>query len=144
MIELARALGFQLSTVSRVVNGNRLSIPVGQAIADHLGKPLEELFPAIHEKKLRIDRRKQKPAFVRPVYNTQSLRKACKHLMVDLGLDCRGAYFVILPRLSEAMGETIYLNRLSMALTGYRQSQVSQSLLIVLHDLLKNWPQKAA
>lgn len=147
MTELAEALGLKLSTVSRVVNGNRLSIPVGRAIADHLGQPLADLFPAIHEKTIRIERRNQernKPKVVRqrPVYNTDDLRKACKHLMVDLDLERNAAsYSLILPRLSDKMGKPVAVGTLAHALSGDRQGPAYRNLLTHLHELLKNWPQ---
>lgn len=148
MTELADALGLKLSTVSRVVHGNRLSIPVGRAIADHLGVPLQELFPRIHEKQEQIARRKEELrlkdlANQRPDIDTDALRKDCKHLMVDLGLDRRGSYSVIGQRLHES-GVCVNHNVLVMTMTGYRNGRVAQDLLLALHELLKEWPQKAA
>jgi transcriptional regulator with XRE-family HTH domain len=140
MTELAAALGLKLSTVSRVVHGNRLSIPVGRAIADHLGKPIEELFPAIHGKMLHRDRRNQEALKQRPVYNTDDLRKACKHRMVDHELDREGSYDILLPHISRIMGRTVSKSVLCMALSGYRKSALSQQVLATLRDLLSSWP----
>lgn len=76
--------------------------------------------------------------------NENNLRLACRHLMVDLDLVRKGSYAVILPHLSEKMGKPININTLIMALNGFRAGPAYQNLLISLHDLLKNWPQKAA
>ena len=45
---LARALGKNLSVVSRVNSGQRRSREIERAIAQHLGLPLEEAFPEWH------------------------------------------------------------------------------------------------
>jgi len=79
-----------------------------------------------------------------PPQNINDLRKACKHLMVDLGLDRNGSLAVILPHLSQKMGKPININTLVMALSGYRETPAYQELLAALHDLLNNWPQQAA
>ena len=76
--------------------------------------------------------------------NIDNIRLACRHLLVDLDLDRRGSYGVILPRLSEKMGKSVSKSILIMALTGYRSGPAYQNLLVALNDLLKNWPQKAA
>jgi hypothetical protein len=76
--------------------------------------------------------------------NENNIRLACRHLMVDLDLVRKGSYAVILPRLSEKMGKPININTLIMSLNGYRTGPAYQELLTVLHDLLKNWPKKAA
>jgi hypothetical protein len=77
--------------------------------------------------------------------NINILRKACKHLMIDLDLERNSeSYSQILPRLSEKMGQSINVGSLIMALTGFREGPAYQNLLSNLHDLLKNWPQKAA
>jgi hypothetical protein len=76
--------------------------------------------------------------------NIDDLRKTCKHLMVDLELDRRGSYAVIAPRLSGKMGKDVNVGSLIMALSGFRQGPAYLELLLALHDLLKNWPQKAA
>jgi transcriptional regulator with XRE-family HTH domain len=144
LTELADALGLKLSTVSRVVHGSRLSISIGQAIAEHLGKPIDDIFPAIHKKILLRQRRNQKPVIARPACNTEHIRKACWHLMVDLGLVRKGCYAVILPHLTDKTGRPININTLIMALSGERQGPTYRNLLADLHDLLKNWPQKAA
>jgi transcriptional regulator with XRE-family HTH domain len=140
MTELADALGLKLSTVSRVVHGNRLSIPTGQAIADHLGRSIEDLFPAIHEKMLHRDRRNQEVVEMRQVHNTDDLRKACKHLMVDHELDREGSYDILLPHISRVMGRQVSKSVLCMALSGYRKSALSHQVLATLQELLSSWP----
>lgn len=76
--------------------------------------------------------------------NIDELRKTCKHLMVDLGLDRRGSYAVIAPRLSGKMGRDVNVGSLIMALSGFRRGPAYHELLLALHDLLEEWPQRAA
>jgi hypothetical protein len=74
-----------------------------------------------------------------------TLRKEVKHLMIDLNLERNVAsYSLILPHLSEKMGKPINVGSLIMALSGFREGPAYQNLLVNLHDLLKNWPQRAA
>jgi hypothetical protein len=74
----------------------------------------------------------------------EQLIKSCKHLLVDLDLDRPGSHAVILPRLSEQIGKPVHKNSLGNALTGFRTGPSSVELLEALHDILENWPSKAA
>ncbi len=64
--------------------------------------------------------------------------------MVDLDLDRKGSYEIILPRLSEKMGKKINITSFIMALTGFREGPAYREILTALHELLENWPQQAA
>jgi hypothetical protein len=76
--------------------------------------------------------------------NKDELRKSCKHLLVDLGLDKPGTMEILKDRLSEKMSCPVNKRSLNMALTGYRTTSFYQEMLMQLHDLLLNWPPEAA
>jgi len=69
-----------------------------------------------------------------------ALRKEVKHKLVDLDLDRRGSYGIILQQLRKPVSQNI----LSMALTGYRQGKSAQELLEDLRTVLSSWPPEAA
>jgi len=74
-----------------------------------------------------------------------TLRKACRHLMVDLDLDNRkrGAYRSLADALSRRMGRNINVNVLAMALSGYRDTEYNRSLLLELKIMLSEMLSKA-
>jgi len=76
---------------------------------------------------------------IEPTDPLDPLRKAVKHLMVDLSLDREGSYDLILPFLSERIGRPISKSTLCMALSSYRKGQSTQQLLEALQDLLMVW-----
>lgn len=69
----------------------------------------------------------------------EPLRKTVKKLMVDLDLDYKG---VITDVFTPALG--IRRNVISMALTGYRDSEFYQDVLGQLHKYLVNLPHPAS
>ncbi|MBN2251058.1 MAG: hypothetical protein JW724_03170, partial [Candidatus Altiarchaeota archaeon] len=60
----------------------------------------------------------------------ENLRKECKKLMVDLGLDERGSLEPIAAHLR------VNRNSLNMALTGHRTGEASKTYLLQLHKYL--------
>lgn len=78
---------------------------------------------------------------IMPLSYFNTLRREVKHKMVDLDLDRRGSYDVILPRLSEAMGRNINKHSLCMALTGLRDTKAYYEILGALKTVLDAWPQ---
>jgi hypothetical protein len=69
-----------------------------------------------------------------------TLRKEVKHKMVELGLDRRGSYAVLLPRLLRPT----HNSSLIMALSGYRSGPGSQAILEDLLAVLSTWPPENA
>jgi len=67
-----------------------------------------------------------------------ALRKEVKKLMVDLEMDGKKskARFILAATLSEKMGRGITNNILCMALSGYRQTEAYQEILVALREIL--------
>lgn len=62
--------------------------------------------------------------------DTWELRKECKKLMIDVGLDKLGAQKILAAKLETNR------NSLCMALTGYRTGKSAERLLLALRDCL--------
>ncbi len=62
--------------------------------------------------------------------DTWELRKECKKLMIDVGLDKLGAQKILAAKLEANR------NSLCMALTGYRTGKSAERLLLALRDCL--------
>jgi len=69
---------------------------------------------------------------------TDALRREVKKKMVDLGLDRRGSYDLLIPRLKVSRAI------LSMTLTGYRKGPAAWALLNELSCVLDAWPARSA
>ena len=67
--------------------------------------------------------------------DTDSLRKECKKLLIDLDLDKPGAVPVLAREISTD-SDTVNSNSLNMALTGYRNGERSLGLLLRLRQVL--------
>ena len=67
--------------------------------------------------------------------DTDSMRKECKKLLIDLGLDRPGAVPVLAREISTD-SDTVNSKSLSMALTGYRNGERSRELLMLLRATL--------
>jgi len=139
---IARALGVSDPAVNRCINGNRSSGRIARAISEAIGKPFEDLFPEIADREAkRAEMLLYQPeaVFVDPA-EVEILRKTVKKRMVDLNLDRRGSYEIIIPH----MRIPVSINILSMTLTGYRSGRVAKAILEELLSVLAAWPPRAA
>jgi hypothetical protein len=68
----------------------------------------------------------------------ETLRKTVKKRMIDLGLDKRGTYELLLPLLTSEK-KNVSKSMLCMALTGYRKGRSQIDLLTKLLDVLSSW-----
>ena len=67
-----------------------------------------------------------------------NLRKEVKHKLVDLDLDGKGGYRLLVPHLTVPASEKIISN----AMTGYRRGPAAKALLEEMLALLSSWPPK--
>jgi len=76
--------------------------------------------------------------------DTLNLRKAIKHLLVDLELDRPGSYDYLLPRLKKRLpGRYLNKNIMRLAMTGFRDGTY-QAVLIAMKALLEDLIRQSA
>jgi len=73
-------------------------------------------------------------------HDIDSLRKAVKHRLVDLGLDRPGSYDLLVPHIRLRVSRNI----ISMAMTGYRSGPAALALLEEMDRVLAAWPPAAS
>lgn len=140
---VARALGVSDAAVNRVINGNRGSARLAKAIAEVIGHPVDRLFPEVAARETQkaissgktTDKEKASPIDLDALH---MLRKEVKKLMIDLDLDVRkrGALAIHAAAVSERIGKNVTRPILSMALSGYRASTHSKTILEALRSIL--------
>ena len=137
---LAERIGVHYSTVSLILNGKRQpSIKTAESLSEFIGCTLEDAFPDVHEKKMKLEAiRKRKSARMVNPQEIKNLRKEVKKLMIDLDMDRRGFLTELAERISTCFGRRISRNSLSMALTGYRAMASSHQILETARDILSS------
>jgi len=72
-----------------------------------------------------------------PQTDIAALRKTCKKLIIDLDIPTHGAVTMLYQAISKKRGTTISRQRVSMALTGYRNGDASRIILEDIFSILQ-------